>query len=219
MLKTPPSSVSIEPGPILLLPKDDFLRLDDRQRRRAFTVSGVAEVDALGEIFDLVMEAADEGISWFLDRLPKLYRRRGLLPTIEAHARRVYDTTLRQIRAELTFRQLVGNPTGSRLIPYLKWTAVPGTECTAEPQNPHALMDGRVFSLQHPVWRTWWHPAGHDCTCRVSPISTPQARRMDLAGPEPTGPWPTDPRTDAPVLPDVGFRSAPLPWDPREWRG
>lgn len=219
MLKTPPSSVIPEARPVLILPKAEFLRLDDRQRRRAFTVAGVADVEALGKIFDLVMAAANRGIGWFLEELPPLYRRHGLEPTSEGRARRIHDTTLRQLYAEQRYRQVVDYPHGRRIQPYLRFNTFDDEKVRHRPGANHRVMHGKIFSIDHEIWRTWWYPAGHGCGCWVGIISAPEARRMGLTGPEPTGPWPTDPQTNEPALPDAGFRSAPLPWDPREWQG
>lgn len=219
VLKTPPSSVVLDARPVLILPKDEFLLLNDRQRRHAFTVSGVADVGALGEIFNLVMAAADQGIGWFLEELPALYRRHGLEPTSEGHARRIHDTTLRQLHAEQRYRQVVDNPAGRRLQPYLRFNTFKDQKVRHRAGSDHRVMHGKIFSTDHEIWRTWWYPAGHGCRCWVGILSAPEARRMELTGFEPTGPWPTDPRTNEPALPDAGFRSAPLPWDPREWKG
>jgi hypothetical protein len=72
-------------------------------------------------------------------------------------------------------------------------------------------MHGMVFAVDHPIWKTWWPPAGHNCRCEIGFISAEEAKARGYAGPEPTGPWPLDPNTGLPALPDPGFSGASGP--------
>jgi hypothetical protein len=66
-------------------------------------------------------------------------------------------------------------------------------------------MHGKVFAVDHPIWKTWWPPAGHNCRCYIGTITAAEARDLGYTGPEPTGPWPIAPDTGLPALPDPGF--------------
>ena len=70
-------------------------------------------------------------------------------------------------------------------------------------------MHGKVFAIDHPIWNTWWPPAGHDCRCSIGVITAAEAEAEGYTGPEPTGPWPIAPDTGLPALPDPGFSGAP----------
>ena len=67
-------------------------------------------------------------------------------------------------------------------------------------------MHGKVFAIDHPIWKTGRPPAGHNCRCRIGVITAEQAKVLGYVGPEPTGPWPLAPDTGLPALPDPGFQ-------------
>jgi phage gp29-like protein len=89
--------------------------------------------------------------------------------------------------------------------PYLIWLTQNDDRVRERPHHNHAVMHGLVFAVDHPIWKTWWPPAGHNCRCEIAFITADEARARGYAGPEPTGPWPIDPNTGLPALPDPGF--------------
>jgi phage gp29-like protein len=93
----------------------------------------------------------------------------------------------------------------ARQIPYLIWLTQDDDRVRQRPLHNHALMHGKVFAIDHPIWKTWWPPAGHNCRCRIEAVSAEEARAAGYTGPEPTGPWPIAPDTGLPALPDPGF--------------
>jgi phage gp29-like protein len=88
---------------------------------------------------------------------------------------------------------------------YLIWLTQDDDRVRERPLHNHALMHGKVFAIDHPIWKTWWPPAGHNCRCRIEVVSAEEARAAGYTGPEPTGPWPIAPDTGRPALPDPGF--------------
>jgi hypothetical protein len=78
------------------------------------------------------------------------------------------------------------------------------------PYHNHAVMHYRVFAIDHPIWKTWWPPAGHNCRCGIGTLTVAEARSLGYVGSEPTGPWPTAPGTGGLALPDPGFHGAPV---------
>jgi phage gp29-like protein len=101
-------------------------------------------------------------------------------------------------------------------VPYLVWWTAGDDRVRQRPLHNHAVMHGKVFALDHPIWNTWWPPAGHNCRCFIGTISIAEARDLGYTGPEPTGPWPIAPDTGLPALPDPGFEGgsqvSPLPF-------
>jgi phage gp29-like protein len=89
--------------------------------------------------------------------------------------------------------------------PYLVWWTVGDDRVRQRPLHNHAVMHGKVFAVDHPIWKTWWPPAGHSCRCYISSITAAEAQALGYTGPEPTGPWPLAPDTGLPALPDPGF--------------
>lgn len=88
---------------------------------------------------------------------------------------------------------------------YLVWWTAGDDRVRQRPLHNHAVMHGKVFAIDHPIWNTWWPPAGHNCRCFIGTISDAEARELGYTGPEPTGPWPIAPDTGLPALPDPGF--------------
>lgn len=185
----------------LQLPKDAFLGLDDAARRAAFTVAGVSDLETLAVIHALVGEAINGG--WtrqrFADALDAVLAARGLDPIARWHAELIYANATRTAANLLRFQQLVLNPQARRLTPYLTWWSLDDGKVRPE----HVLMHGHTAATDHPIWRTWWPPAGHNCRCYIGTVSLPEARRRGLVGAEPMGPWPTFEGQQ--VMPDPGF--------------
>ena len=189
----------------LELPKDQFLGLSDGNRRLAFTVAGVTDLDLLHGIYLLVGQAIAGGWSrdQFVPAVERLFTLRGLEPLAKWHIELVYANNVRQAGGLVRFQQLVLNKSAARLTPYLGWGALDDGHTRPE----HELMRGYIAAQNHPIWRMWWTPAGHNCRCEILAFSRFKALKLGLMGSEPVGPWPI--YQGAPVLPDEGFRGAP----------
>jgi phage gp29-like protein len=94
---------------------------------------------------------------------------------------------------------------------YLVWWTANDDRVRQRPLHNHAVMHGKVFAVDHPIWKTWWPPAGHNCRCFIGTISAAEAEDLGYTGPEPTGPWPLAPDTGLPALPDPGFANGGMP--------
>jgi phage gp29-like protein len=94
-------------------------------------------------------------------------------------------------------------------IPYLVWLTQEDDLVRHRPLHNHVVMHGKVFAIDHPIWKAWWPPAGHGCRCSIGVITAAAAEAEGYTGPEPTGPWPIAPDTGLPALPDPGFSGAP----------
>jgi len=88
---------------------------------------------------------------------------------------------------------------------YLVWWTAGDDHVRQRPLHNHAVMHGKVFAIDHPIWNTWWPPAGYNCRCFIGTISAAEARDLGYTGAEPTGPWHIAPDTGLPALPDPGF--------------
>ena len=189
----------------LELEKSQFLGLSDGNRRLAFTVAGVTDLDLLHGIYLLVGQAIAGGWSrdQFVPAVERLFAARGLEPLAKWHIELVYANNVRQAAALVSFQQLVLNKSARRLTPYLGWGVLDDGRARGE----HEAMRGYIAALDHPIWRMWWPPAGHNCRCTILAFSAFKARKLGLVGSEPLGPWPV--YQGAEVLPDEGFRGAP----------
>lgn len=196
---------------LLGIPKEIFVQLIDGFRRLALAVAGLTEASMLTEVHSLLGRALGEGLDrrGFRDALDELYASKGLSPTSPHHADLVFANNTRQAAHNVRWKQTVGNPAAHRLIPYLAvWTIADQRVREREAHN-HAVVHGKIFAIGHAFWETWWPIYGHNCRCGVATINLAEARRRGLTGAEPTGPWPLDPKTGDPALPDPGFRGRP----------
>jgi phage gp29-like protein len=104
----------------------------------------------------------------------------------------------------------VKNAATTTKLSYLIWRTADDDRVRHRPLHNHAVMHGKVFALDHPIWKTWWPPAGHNCRCTIDILTAEEAHAEGYEGPEPTGPWPIAPDTGLPALPDPGFDGTPI---------
>ncbi len=115
--------------------------------------------------------------------------------------------SLSSLQSLVSLQSLSSLPSGlAHQIPYLIWLTEDDDRVRQRPLHNHAVMHGKVFAIDHPIWKTWWPPAGHSCRCRIEVITAEEAEARGYTGPEPTGPWPIAPDTGLPALPDPGFQ-------------
>ncbi|MES1241199.1 MAG: DUF935 family protein [Acidobacteriota bacterium] len=190
---------------------DYFWSLAGPARRIATAAVALAEGPLLADLHEDLERARAAGLDGepLKTRLRRAYEAHGLLPDSPHHADLVLANNIQQAAHAVRYQQTIGNPAAIRLIPYLFWWTVGDDRVRQRPLHNHAVMHLRVFAIDHPIWKTWWPPAGHNCRCGIGAIPLAGARRLGLVGSEPTGPWPTAPGTGGPALPDPGFRGAP----------
>jgi phage gp29-like protein len=193
------------------LSQDFFLTLSSAARRIAAASTALAEGPLLADLHEVLERARAAGLDKpsLQGMLRQTYEAHGLLPTSPHHADLVLANNVQQTAHAVRYLQTVGNPAAGRLIPYLVWWTVGDDRVRQRPKHNHTVMHNRVFAIDHPIWKTWWPPAGHNCRCGIGTITAVEARRLGYVGSEPTGPWPTAPATGGPALPDPGFHGAP----------
>lgn len=89
--------------------------------------------------------------------------------------------------------------------PYWQYIAV----MDASTRPDHAMMHGRIFLANDPIWNTWYPPNGFNCRCRVKSLSGREiARDKKIEKIEVTEGIVYDGKGDA-VAPDEGFNYNP----------
>lgn len=193
---------------LLAIPKSLFERFSDAMRRILFTVARITEASVLLDVHRLIARAQAEGFdrARFVREAQELYERHGLTPTSKHHLELIFSNNVRGAAHLARFQQLIRNPAARRLVAYVFWWVVDDERVRERRLHNHLVVHGFTAPPDHPFWLTWWPLAGHACRCGVGTISHPEARRRGLTGSEPSGPWPVDPKTGAPALPDPGFQ-------------
>jgi SPP1 gp7 family putative phage head morphogenesis protein len=156
------------------MPIDEFLDLAAQARVRAFSVSGIAGIDALDQIKESVTRAIEEGLSF-------------------GEWRKLADPVLSQwglggFRAETIFRsniqtayqvghyQQMHDPDVLRDRPYWRYVAVMDERTRPE----HAAWHDTVLPADDPWWDTHYPPNGYNCRCTVVSLSPGEVEREGL---------------------------------------
>lgn len=146
------------------------------------------DAQTLLEVADLLTESQVDGVKRpdFVRRLNDLLAGRGLTPANPWHAELIHHQALRNAAAIARWRNTVGNPAAHRLLPYLRYLTLDD----AHVRPKHQLLHGKIFAINHPIWREIFPPWEFGCRCDVETINSARARQLGLTGSEPTGPWP-----------------------------
>lgn len=198
----------------VVLTPQEFKRLGDEARTRAFTVARIAKLDVLHDIFDELTRALEDGLTqeeWRRNTNEMLERRgwRGLTPF---RADNIFRTNIQTAYQVGRYQQMT-DPDVIASRPYWQYDAV--NDRNTRPT--HRAMDGRVYPADHPFWDTWFPPNGYRCRCGVISLSESQVRRQGLKVQteipdmvEPPG------QLARPLIPDPGFAHNPAKarWEP-----
>jgi phage gp29-like protein len=188
---------------------DTFQSLSDITERIAVATTALAEGALLTDLHAILQASTSLDPAALQAQLRHLYETHGLLPHAPHHADLILANNVQQAAHTIRYEQTVANPTAIRQIPYLFWWTMADDRVRQRPLHNHAVMHFRVFAIDHPIWKTWWPPAGHNCRCGIGTLTVEEAQLLGLVGSEPTGPWPTAPGTGGPALPDPGFQRKP----------
>jgi hypothetical protein len=191
------------------LPSNALHLLVGTTHRIAAAATALAEGALLTDLHDALQPTATPDRTALQGHLRHIYEIHGLLPHAPHYADLILANNVQQAAHTTRYEQTVANPTAIRQIPYLFWWTMADDRVRQRPLHNHAVMHFRVFAIDHPIWKTWWPPAGHNCRCGVGTLTVEEAQLLGLVGSEPTGPWPPAPGTGGPALPDPGFQRKP----------
>ncbi len=180
-----------------LMSKDDFERLVDRMRRKAFTISGQEDERIQAAVRQVIAEAIADGIT----EGPKLtflavqtFERYGIDWRTHYHAETVFRTNIQSAIGDAQW-QIIGEPAYQNEIAFYEYV----TKDDHAVRPNHAEMHGIIRPPRDPVWLIWWTPNGYNCRCRIKIITKREAEQRNII------PSPSLPN----VSPDPGFTSGP----------
>lgn len=149
----------------------EFYALVKEARTKAFSVSGMASLDALKDIRDSLADAIKKGMTlseWKKD-----------VSTILKHwgidgwrAETIYRTNLQTAYQVGRYEQMT-DPDVLEMRPYWRYVAV--MDAATRPE--HAVMHGKVFPADDPIWDIWYPPNGFNCRCTVQTLSEAELKR------------------------------------------
>lgn len=192
-----------------LLTPGQYSQLSDEMRVKAFGVAGVAKKDQLETIFNSLLKAQTEGVSFgeFKKDIADIAKKRGWSSW---RVETIYRTNVQTAYQVGRYKQMM-RVAKSR--PYWMYDAV-GDRRT---RPTHLAMEGKVFPVDHQFWATWYPPNGFRCRCGVMSLSERQVKRMGLTVEtvDPSGGLIEPKLADGskqvarPLLPDKGFAHNP----------
>ena len=186
------------------LTKDEFGKLAETERQRAFTVSGIAKQDVLAEIHKQIGKAVKDGMSFEDFKKSDVWEKAGF----KDKGYRIDNIFRTNVQSALNAGRYERDIKSHQ--EYWQYSAVNDSRT----RPTHAALDGKVFHRNDPFWQTWYPPNGYRCRCEVIALSK---RQLDKEGLKPETEWPTAEVVDketgevrnAKMKPDPGFAGSP----------
>ena len=151
--------------------EDEFALLAREARIRAFTISRMAGLDALKEIKESLVKSMETGqsLAEWKKATSDLLRQWGIGGW---RAETIYRTNLQTAYQVGRYEQMT-DPDVLEMRPYWMYVAVMDDRTRPE----HAILNGKVFPADDPIWDTWYPPNGFNCRCTVHTLSGSEMER------------------------------------------
>ena len=164
---------------------------------RAFTVARSAGFDVLDDIKQGLIEAMNDGLSYkqFADKLTPILKEKGwwgFKTDQETGEVELYPNIMKPVelgsprRLKLIYEQnvqtafMAGRYRGLMdavvTHPYWEYVAVMDDRT----RKSHAVLNGKIFRYDDPIWSVIYPPNGWRCRCRVRPVSIGEVKRSGL---------------------------------------
>lgn len=154
----------------LAMRPDEFYALEQSARARAFTVSGVTELDSISTVYDAVERAIKDGTS-----IDEFKASVGELFTSDANLETVFRTNVQS--AYSAGRYIQNNrPEVRATHPYSKFSAILDGHTTDICRN----LDGTVLPSDDPFWLSHQPPLDFGCRSDITAISAEEAQEAGI---------------------------------------
>lgn len=158
------------------LKAEDFYQLADEYRVRAFTVSGLAKMDQIMTVQKSLGKALAKGEDFLTWRkgVVEGFHKPGASERSRFHRMdTLYRNNIQTAYNAGRWRQAQASR-GTN--PYAMYDAIDDDRV----RPSHHAQDGKVYPLDHPFWKAWWPPNGHNCRCGVRMLSREQVESLGL---------------------------------------
>lgn len=196
------------------LSNDEYKRLSDECRAKAFSVSGYTSLEVLQEFLDQLQKAVEEGDTkeQFRENMNQFLEEKGYEGLNPWKSDNIFRTNLQTAYNAGHYKSMT-EPTVKKLRPYWQYQ----TAGDGQVRDTHAAMEGRVYKADDPIWDIWYPPNGFKCRCTVVSLTPQQVERRGLRV-ERQAPYEIDYSTGEKklVYPDKGFSNNPakIVWHP-----
>lgn len=157
----------------VVLPDVYYGKLAGVQRSQSVSIAGLASLEQIKAIIDLVRSVMDAG-GTFADFQKKV--KDGQLATALSKARldNIFRTNMQAAYSRGRYEQQM-RVTMNR--PYWMYDAI--NDSRTRPS--HLAMDGTVLHHSHPWWKTHYTPNGYRCRCTIISLTEAQARKRGVS--------------------------------------
>lgn len=179
----------------------EFEALSTAAKAQAFTVSRVANMDIIMDVYHAVEKAIAEGetLIMFKDRIADIMSARGWEGLTPWHLETIFRNNIQTAYQAGRYGQMLEQ---KERFPYWEYDAV--NDSRTRPS--HGALDGKIYPANHDFWNTWYPPNGHNCRCSVNPVNAyiVDAEKLKIETKSPHG------------NPDPGWDHNPAkePWTP-----
>lgn len=172
-----------------LFASDGWETVSALEQQRGFTVAQTAGFNVLGDIYDALKHARDEGWTHkdFQKQLEPILRAKGwwgkaidpetgeitkmypgttrpVMYGSPARLRLIYDTNMASAYGAGRFER---QRASAAAFPYLRYVAVMDSRTRAA----HRALNGQVWPVDHPFWQVNYPPNGYRCRCMAQSLS------------------------------------------------
>lgn len=195
----------------LTMTSDEYKKLGDDCKSKAFTVSGYSSTEILQTFLDTLSKAAEEGQTkeQFREKMNTFLTENGYDAMNPWKADTIFRTNI-QTAFNVGHYESMTNDTTIKLRPYWQYE----TAADGNVREAHAIMHGRVYPANDPIWDIWYPPNGFRCRCMVKSLTKRQVEQRGLRI-ENDLPYDIDKDTGEilPSFPDKGFSRNPAKKD------
>lgn len=160
----------------------DYKQMLADARARAFSIAGVARLDLLQDVLDLLAEAVEQGRTFedFRKELPGRLAGSGWTPadgeplSTPWRLANIFRTNVQAALMASRYQTLLRVKKSREL-----WQYVAVQDRRTRPS--HAALHGRIYPADHPFWQSYFPPNGFRCRCDVITYSRAEAADLGLA--------------------------------------
>jgi SPP1 gp7 family putative phage head morphogenesis protein len=160
-----------------VLPKEEYQKLDDDARAKAFTVSGYTSLEILQQFSDSLTQAVEEGKTKddFRKEINSFLEDHGYDAMNPWKSDTIFRTNIQTAYNAGHYKSMT-SPETLRLLPYWQYK----TAYDGRVRDEHAAMHNAVYRADDPIWDIWYPPNGFRCRCIVRALSRSQVDKMKL---------------------------------------
>jgi len=189
---TPEAAITYFRNKVAMSP-EEFAKLDEAARAKAFTMAGVENDNILAAVKKEVERAIAEGRPYgdFKASIDTLFDKAGVTRMANYRIAQVYGDNLASAYGAGAYDEL-HSPTAEAIFPYFRYRDF-GVYDGPHAVRPTHRLNGTIVRRDDPWVQTHWGPWAYGCRCWMEGITSEEARGATIAkgdkltGPDPSG--------------------------------